>query len=82
MEDVNGTLLSTILKQPDQENMILNPNIDNTTHNDAPQQTPANANLNIKYLLYDLLIQKKLSITVYLIKIHPPPLNFISAQLA
>lgn len=27
---INGTLLSTILKQPDQENMVLNLNIDNT----------------------------------------------------
>jgi hypothetical protein len=31
MDYVHGTLLSTILKQPDQENMVLNPNIDNTT---------------------------------------------------
>ncbi|CAG7918904.1 unnamed protein product [Penicillium olsonii] len=31
MDYVNGTLLSTILKQPDQESMVLNPNIDNTT---------------------------------------------------
>jgi hypothetical protein len=31
MDYVNGTLLSTILKQPDQEDMVLNPNIDNTT---------------------------------------------------
>ncbi|KOS43013.1 hypothetical protein ACN38_g6087 [Penicillium nordicum] len=31
MDYVNGTLLSTILKQPDQENMVLNPNIDSTT---------------------------------------------------
>ncbi|KAJ6103736.1 hypothetical protein N7486_003958 [Penicillium sp. IBT 16267x] len=31
MDYVNGTLLSAILKQPDQENMVLNPNIDNTT---------------------------------------------------
>ncbi|KAJ5369298.1 uncharacterized protein N7496_009058 [Penicillium cataractarum] len=28
MDYVNGTLSSTILKQPDQENMVLNPNID------------------------------------------------------
>ncbi|PLB34269.1 phosphotransferase family protein [Aspergillus candidus] len=31
MDYVDGTLLSTILKQPDQEDMILNPNIDSTT---------------------------------------------------
>jgi aminoglycoside phosphotransferase (APT) family kinase protein len=31
MDYVDGTLLSTILKQPDQENVVLNPNIDNTT---------------------------------------------------
>ncbi|KAJ5544676.1 hypothetical protein N7535_006936 [Penicillium sp. DV-2018c] len=31
MDYVNGTLLSTILKQPGQENMVLDPNIDNTT---------------------------------------------------
>lgn len=30
MDYANGTLLSTILKQPDQEDMVLNPNIDNT----------------------------------------------------
>ncbi|KAJ5675436.1 hypothetical protein N7462_008333 [Penicillium macrosclerotiorum] len=30
MDYVNGTLLSTVLKQPDQENMVMNPNIDNT----------------------------------------------------
>ncbi|KAL2811295.1 phosphotransferase enzyme family protein-like protein [Aspergillus cavernicola] len=29
MDYVNGTLLSTVLKQPDQEDMVLNPNIDN-----------------------------------------------------
>ncbi|OJJ67658.1 hypothetical protein ASPBRDRAFT_58755 [Aspergillus brasiliensis CBS 101740] len=31
MDHVNGTLLSTLLRQPDQEDMILNPDIDNTT---------------------------------------------------
>ncbi|CAG8082928.1 unnamed protein product [Penicillium nalgiovense] len=31
MDYANGTLSSTILKQPDQEDMVLNPNIDNTT---------------------------------------------------
>ncbi|KAF1962135.1 hypothetical protein CC80DRAFT_522070 [Byssothecium circinans] len=30
MDYVEGTLLSTILKQPDQEDMVLNPNIDKT----------------------------------------------------
>ena len=31
MDYVNGTLLSTILKQPDQDGMVLSPNIDDTT---------------------------------------------------
>jgi hypothetical protein len=31
MDYVDGTLLSTVLKQPDQEDVVLNPNIDNTT---------------------------------------------------
>ncbi|GKZ36805.1 hypothetical protein AbraIFM66950_008037 [Aspergillus brasiliensis] len=31
MDHVNGTLLSTLLRQPDQEDMVLNPDIDNTT---------------------------------------------------
>lgn len=31
MDFVDGTLLSTILKQPNQENMVLDPNIDNAT---------------------------------------------------
>jgi hypothetical protein len=31
MDYVNGTLLSSILKQPDQDGMVLSPNIDNTT---------------------------------------------------
>ncbi|KAJ9296886.1 hypothetical protein DTO271G3_5085 [Paecilomyces variotii] len=31
MDYVEGILLSSILKQPDQEDMVLNPNIDNTT---------------------------------------------------
>lgn len=29
MDYINGTILSTVLKQPDQENMVLNPSIDN-----------------------------------------------------
>ncbi|CAI7583851.1 unnamed protein product [Penicillium glandicola] len=31
MDYIDGALLSTILKQPDQEDVVLNPNIDNTT---------------------------------------------------
>jgi hypothetical protein len=31
MDYVDGTLLSTVLKQPDQEDVVLNPNINNTT---------------------------------------------------
>ncbi|GKZ25558.1 hypothetical protein AbraIFM66951_001330 [Aspergillus brasiliensis] len=50
MDYVNGTLLSTLVRQPDQEDMILNPDIDNTTLDRIYSQ--------IAYYLFQLSHQK------------------------